>query len=49
MTYTQKFISLLSDRAYDPNKIGGIKEIYKAMLIAYRDVDPNMKRTLTTW
>lgn len=40
--YKQKFVSLLSERTYDPNKIGDRKEIYKAMLLAYREVEPQL-------
>jgi hypothetical protein len=44
--YKNKFISLLSDRKYDPNKIGDRKEIFRAMLRAYREVDNDLTKKI---
>lgn len=44
--YQNKFTSMLSDRNYSTSSISDRREIYKAMLIAYREIDPEISRKI---
>jgi hypothetical protein len=45
-TYKDKFISLLGEKKYDPNRISDRQQIFRAMLKSYKEIDKDLSKKI---